>query len=235
MNGIVLRTIFYKDASKLIYLYTNQGIKTFIARNVLSMKSPLSVLSDAFKRVDLTVKDTPLASVEDVKVLDYYLETKKSYEKTILVHLMAEIILKNFTDDDDHQKGYSLLVKVLDQMEKSPYPFMYYLMFSLKSLYLLGFGLKISRCHHCDLNASYYDPFTLEALCETHGKNELNEKTYQLVTKLLKEDASLFEANPLDKSMMMTYFIMSMRLFETHLDFIPKSKEIILSYLKERP
>lgn len=234
MNGILLRTIPYKDSSKLIYVYTESGLKSFIARNVLSMKSHLRMLSDPYKKVTLKVKDKPLASVEEVALLSHYPLSKTSYEKTLYIHFIGEIILKNFTDDDDHTKGYSLLSKIFDQIESSPHPFLYVVMFSLKSLYLLGFGLRLNQCHHCDLKASYYDPFTLEALCETHGKNALNHEVFDLVKTLLLEEPSTYKAKALSSSLKQTLMVMMGRLFETHLDFKPKSKESIMSFLKEQ-
>lgn len=234
MIGIVLRTIPYKDTSKLIYVYTAAGVKSFIARNVLSMKSPLRLLADPYKKVDLKVKDKPLATVEDVRLLDHYPNTKRHYEKTLYVHFIGELILKNYTDDDDHPKGFSLLSKVLDQIDRHDDPFLYVLMFSLKSLYLLGFGLQLNQCHQCNLAAHYYDPFTCEALCETHGSNALNETIYALIKTVLLEDASLYHAPSMDRSLKITLFNMIQRLFDNHLSFNAQSKPSILSYFKEQ-
>lgn len=234
MKAFILRTIPYTEHAKLLYVYTAEGLKSMVARGVYKMDGPLRLTADPFKLFELEVSDRRLPSVKSAELLAHYPATKGHYEKTLMPHIIAETILKNVTDDDDHYKLFSLLIKVLEGIETHPDGFDYLMMFMLKLLYALGFGLRLGACHVCSATAGLgYDTRDLKTYCQAHLTDPGGVETYETLSTLLKADALTYNAKPRSKEEKKLLFQLIERLYADHLDFKAQSFQAFKAFLKE--
>ncbi len=236
MRAIILRTIPYQENAKLIYAYTPYGLKSAVARGVLKMNSPLKLAADPFKLLDIELSDKALPTLKSVKLVAHYPNTKANYEKTLLPHIIGETILKNVTDDDDHPKLFSLLVKTFEGIEHAEDGFDFLAMFMLKVLYFLGFGLKLGACHICGAQDGLgFDLKNHQTLCVAHGANASDQAWHEQLTAWLKADALDYHASPRDLTFKRQVFALVRTLYQDALDFNARSFQMYQNYLKETP
>lgn len=234
MNAIILRTIPYQENAKLLYAYTAQGHVSMIGRGLYKMHSPLKVAADPYKLLDIETGSRSLPTLKSAKLIAHYPKTKANYEKTLMPHIIGETILKNVTDDDDHPKLFSLLIKTLEGIEHADDGFDFLALFMFKLLYFLGFGLGLGACHVCGHKEGLgYIPRTFETLCKAHGAKEADQALYDTLLTWLKAEAFDYHAPPRDTAFKKHVFALIMRLYDHHLDFTAKSFAAYQSYLKE--
>ena len=234
MNAIILRTIPYQENAKLLYAYTTKGHISFIGRGLYKMNSPLKIAADPYKLIDIEISERKLPTLKSVKLIAHYPKTKENYEKTLMPHIIGETILKNVTEDDDHPKLFSLLIKTLEGIEQSEDGFDFLALFMFKLLYFLGFGLGVGACHACGAKDNLgYIPRDFKTVCEAHGANQDDQMLYDTLVTWLKAEAFDYQAMPRDTVFKRQIFALIMSLYDEHLDFTAKSFAAYQSYLKE--
>lgn len=234
MNAIILRTIPYQENAKLLYAYTAAGPVSFIGRGLYKMHSPLKMAADPFKLIDIEISARKLPTLKSVKLIAHYPKTKANYEKTLMPHIIGETILKNVTDDDDHPKLFSLLIKTFEGIEQSDDGFDFLALFMFKLLYFLGFGLGLGACQACGSQAALgYLARDLKTVCATHGATDEDQALYDTIVTWLKADAMTYQATPRPIAFKRQILALIMRLYDAHLDFTAKSFTAYQSFLKE--
>lgn len=234
MKAIILRTIPYQENAKLLYAYTAQGMVSMVGRGLFKMHSPLKIAADPFKLIDIELTSKRLPTLKAATLVAHYPNTKANYEKTLMPHIIGETLLKNVTEDDDHRKLFSLLIKTLEGIEQSPDGFDFLAMFMFKLLYFLGFGMGLGACHECGKTASLgTNARSLKTVCEAHGAAPQDQTLHAYIVTLLKADL-LDYASPVRTAPFKRQILgLIMQLYANHLDFTAQSFTAYQTYLKE--
>ena len=234
MKAIILKTIPYQESAKLLYAYTPDGLKSMIGRGLYKMSSPLRLAADPFKLIDIDLSKSKLPTLKAVRLVAHYPKTKANYEKTLMPHIIGETILKNVTDDDDHPKLFSLLVKTLEGIEQSPDGFDFLALFMVKLIYFLGFGLGLGACQVCGRTDSLgFLSRDLTCVCEAHGANAADIMRYETLVTWLKAEARTYQAPVREAAFKKATFQLITHLYDTHLAFNAHAFKAYIDYLKE--
>lgn len=135
-KGLIYKTLDYKESSKLLFLYTPRGKITLVAHGVKSLKHEYRVLSQYLTEIEFEDKGKEMFSLSKAKTICAFDSVKSNFTQMKQAALPLEIIDHLLTEDLPHDKIYDLLIQLLktDTVTAS-------LVFPLKMLYLLGYGL----------------------------------------------------------------------------------------------
>jgi DNA repair protein RecO (recombination protein O) len=226
------KTIAYQDSSKLVYAYSEIGLISYLARGVMKMSHPLAFAAEPHRLLDITLTKGSLPTLKEATLLNRYEHAKKDLEKTMIHHLMGETLQKNSAPEDDHVKLLSLMKKVFDQIETEQRPIKYAVLFLLKLLYFLGFGLHLKQCASCESNHELgFDIYALETQCSVHGSTPEKRRNHALITSYLTAEVSEDAISDLPDDIV--FLEMMGRLYDTHLDYQSKALKETLRYLKK--
>lgn len=226
------KTLDYQESAKLVYAYGETGLISFLARGVMKLSSPLAFAAEPFRMLDVSLSNSALPVLKEATLIDRYPVAKDDLLKTMVHHVIGEILAKNITPEDDHVKLLSLLQKVLKAIENNDDAFTLLAVFMLKSLYFLGFGLQLQQCTQCHhLHDLGYDLSQLKTVCESHGARAHEKKMHQLIVHYLKADIGPDRLTAIPNPIV---FLDALgRLYETHLDFQSKALKTLLRLLKK--
>ncbi len=233
--GHVLRTIDYKDNSKLLYVYTNEGIKSMIARGVKKMQSPLSHLAQSSNLINMTLSQAKLPTLKEAALIDYYPEIKNDLIKTTIMDVINELIYYNVGDNDNHEKMLAFIQKVAKAIEQTNTPLEVLLIFELKFLYFTGYAVPLKHCHVCQGREDLaFDLYEGALVCPTH--KEINhqyygKEIYKPMQYYYYVDILQFKALELEHKTMKQLFDITTALCSMHLGFTSKAKKILLTLI----
>ena len=114
IEGIIYKTLDYKESSKLLYVYTPKGKITLVANNVLNMKNNNRFLSQYLTHISFVGKDKQMYSLENASLINDFNKIKTNYDNIKLVSKLFIVIDKAVTPDLEHEKIFNELVKVLN-------------------------------------------------------------------------------------------------------------------------
>lgn len=190
IEAYILRTLDYRESSRLLYLYTPNGLQSALARGVKKMDAPYRHLAQTGHLVEIGLSSGRLPTVKVMQRLELYLPLKQSLIAQTVSHVAQELIYFNTTETDDHARLYSFLKKWLKQLEShaehSWAPLELLLIFELKFFYLLGYGIRFASCHVCGADTGlYFEPNTAMVACQNHV-DQLNQALHGTQFNLLK-------------------------------------------------
>ncbi|MFW5893244.1 MAG: DNA repair protein RecO, partial [Bacillota bacterium] len=143
IEGFILRTIDYKDTSRLLYAYTRKGHISMIARGVKKMTSPLRHQAQTHMRLEMDLSKGNLPTLKEARLIDHYPNIKADFIRSNALYAVSELIYFNVTGDDDHEKLYPFLIKVANALDASKAPLEILAIFEMKLLHFEGIGLNL--------------------------------------------------------------------------------------------
>ncbi|HOO44053.1 MAG TPA: DNA repair protein RecO, partial [Bacillota bacterium] len=150
IEGLILKKLDYKENSKIIYIYTDQGLKSVLVHGSKNIKSPFLNLVRVMNHVGLHVTGKDLKTLKDGDVINDYRALKNDLEKfTYGLHIL-ELVYHFATHDHDHQKLYQFLLKIFDIADIETNYIPYFNMVELKLLHLLGVNPLFKHCVSCE-------------------------------------------------------------------------------------
>ena len=148
-QGIVLKTIDYQENSKIIYLLTNNGIKSAIVRGAKNLKSHTYSYAQPLVKIDFELKKDRFIGA--FKIIDNYNNIKLNFDKLTHSLKIIEICYTLGEHITDSKLFYSFTTKILELINNKENNFdIYELIFKIKTLYLLGVAPVFSKCVICD-------------------------------------------------------------------------------------
>jgi len=148
-EAIVLRSLDYKDSSKILYLYTDEGLKSVIAHNVKKMNSINRVLSQNGNLIKLNYTKSDFPSLKEGELVNDYPNIRKDLVSYTYMNHIMELIGNTIPTDSDHLKLYSFVKKIFLLLDQEIDPEILSFIFELKLLYFLGYGLNFKECSIC--------------------------------------------------------------------------------------
>ncbi|MDE7385469.1 MAG: DNA repair protein RecO, partial [Anaeroplasmataceae bacterium] len=176
MEGIVLKTIDYKEKSKLVYLYTPSGIISVKALD--ATKTKLGFIT-TLNQVEFEMSSGKLPTV-----IEYSL--KKSfysiYESLIKVGVLTPIldIIFHLEEGVNHRRIYSFLIQTLNELLDTELPYQILSIFLVKMLAVFGIKPELKKCVRCSkTNLVNFSCLEGGALCDSCSL--FHERNYQLL------------------------------------------------------
>jgi DNA repair protein RecO (recombination protein O) len=170
IEGIVCKVIDYKDSSKILYIYTQEGPISVMARGVKKMTSVMRNLAQVgnFIRFDAPKKE--LSTLKEATLLDSYESIQYDVEAfTFLSHIL-ELTYNTVDQHNDHPKLISFLKRLLRLINEGANPETASFIFELKLLYFLGYGLHFNTCMTCDSPNVLFSVSDGGHVCKEHAK-----------------------------------------------------------------
>ncbi|MCF7923681.1 MAG: DNA repair protein RecO [Candidatus Izimaplasma sp.] len=229
IEGIILKQINYKESSKIIYLYTKNGLISVLVHGSNKLKSPYLNLVRVFSQVKLHVSGKNLKTLRDGEVINNNLEFTKDFDKyTYILHL-TEIIYYFSGHDHDHEKLYLFLNKIFKQLRLTDDYIPFINMAELKLLYLLGVQPMLDKCVICGSTNNL--TFSVEdggLCCELHKENAVFQKeTITLLKSLYYYDFNNPQPISYNKNSLMNLRLLIDEYYEYHLNYRSKSRKML--------
>ncbi|XMB66481.1 DNA repair protein RecO [Mycoplasmatota bacterium zrk1] len=185
-EGILIKSIDYTDSSKIIYLITESGIVSLLAKGARKLKSPLRQLCQTISKISYNQSESKkLPIMYSGDVVNPYLGIIQDLEKTSYVSHIFEVIYKLSTDID-FSTLYKFLNITLDRIEKGIDVELISFVFELKFLYLLGINPVFNRCADCDSNETIgFDVYRGGMICSQH-KTDYSIFDIEFITGIYK-------------------------------------------------
>ena len=147
-QGIVLKTIDYQENSKIIYLLTNNGIKSAVVRGAKNLKSHTYSYAQPLVKIEFELKKDRYIGAN--KIINNYNNVKLDFEKLTHCLKIIEICYTLGEHITDSKLFYSFTSEILDLINSNNIYDIYELIFKIKTLYLLGVAPVFSKCVSCD-------------------------------------------------------------------------------------
>lgn len=195
IEGIVISEYPFEESSKIIKVFTKDGIISIIAKGAKKLKSPFfSVTSKlSYGIFNIMYKESGLSRLLDVDILNDYRNIRKDIVKTSYATYITELITKVYKHESD-SNIFKLYIQCLDKISDGYDPLIISDILRLKSLDYLGIRPIIDRCVECGNNtdivtiSSYYGGY----ICKNCLRNEklFSTKTISLIRGLYYVDIS---------------------------------------------
>ena len=111
-QGVVLKTIDYQENSKIIYLLTNQGIKSAVVRGAKNLKSHTYSYAQPLVKIEFEIKKDRYIGAN--KILDNYNSIKLDYNKITYALRIIEICYTLGEHITDSKLFYDFTTEILD-------------------------------------------------------------------------------------------------------------------------
>lgn len=233
MEGFILRTIDYQDHAKLLYVYTETGLKSLIARGVKKMNSPWRHLAQTTNLIAMDISKGKLPTLKDATLLDYYPAIKNDLIKQTVFNAVCEYIYYNITDEDDHVKLFNFIKKVAKTLETTEHPLETLFVFELKFLHFLGYSPGLRACHQCGQKETLLYDVNLGSLsCAKHQNPQhthVDKTIYQPMQIFYLCDITTVQPLDLNSTTQQKLNDVTTSLFEMHLGFRSKAKKVLCS------
>lgn len=156
MEGITLRTIDYKDSSKIIYLITPYGKKNLILKGCKNYKNKNNKFKDIYQELSFYNTNKELGTFIDGDIINDFKNIKNDLDKYETMSNISNLVYKYLDDNLNYLKLYKLIKTSfyfidnlkIDTNLKRNLNFTY-LLFLLKFLYFIGYQPNFESCNIC--------------------------------------------------------------------------------------
>lgn len=184
IKGIILKSINYKESSKIVYIYTKKGLRSVLIHGSNKIKNRYLNLSRILNYVDIFVSGKDLLTFRDGDVLEGFRNIVSNLEKYTYTTHVLELIYVFSGHEHDHEKFLNFLLKIFGIVNDTDNYIVYLNMIELKFLYLLGVNPMFKQCVECERTDNLQ--FSVEAggmCCPDHLQRPTkisNESLYYL-------------------------------------------------------
>ena len=174
MEGIVINTIDYKEKSKIVYLYTPNGISSVKALDVMKKNLGFTV---TLNYVEFEMSNSKFPTVLEYSLKKSYYNSFQDIKKMGVVFTLVDII-KRLEGDYPHNRIFSFFLNCLNLLEKGEEPRFVLSLFLIKMLYIFGVKPSFEECVFC--GSKNIVDFSINSggpICSNCGShNEINLK-----------------------------------------------------------
>lgn len=173
-EGIILRTIDYKDNSKILYIYTKDGLISVLARGVKKLNSPFKSSVLTYNLVSFTATNKKLPTLVDCAVIDYFNDIKTDYLQALKISRMSNMVLMVTEPSKLLYDFFISSIKNILNYENIMD------IFYMKMTYFFGVNPQL-KCH-CGNDIVYFDIEEGIGYCANHTNSD-NHKLVDLIKK----------------------------------------------------
>lgn len=194
IEGIVIHSNDYKDADKIVTIFTKElGKLQFLARGVRKITSKNRSSIDIFTYGEyLLSKGKAYYILSQGKVINGYMFLRKDLLKTAVGMTINIFLLDVIYENDPQKEIFNLYTWTLNHLEKSSNPRMLLRYFLIKSILFLGHKPPLEECNVCGkMNEDYFYDFNEGTLiCKNCGNTgfSLSRELIELYIALENDD-----------------------------------------------
>lgn len=154
IEGIIIREIPYGETSKIIHVYTKEGIISIMCKGAKSMKSPFraTTLKFTYGKFNIYYKENKLSTLHSVDIINPLSKIKNDITLLSYVNYITELttqVLKQ-TTNNLYEDYISAILKIEEGLD----PLILANILEIKYLDDLGVGLNLDSCVSCGSKAS---------------------------------------------------------------------------------
>jgi len=151
-EGIVLKSMEYEDADKIVTIYTkNYGKITAIAKGVRKIKSKFgSSLEILTHSIFLIYKGRNIDIVSQAEILESFFSTSKNVIKFAFAANCVEIVNRLTEEREINIDLFNLLREVLHGLRRANDPKLLTLSFKWQTISMLGYRPSLNHCCRCN-------------------------------------------------------------------------------------
>ncbi len=204
IEAIVCRSLDYKDSSKILYLYTESGTMSVIARGVKKLKSINRFLSQVPNVILFDKTKGQFPTLKEGELKQEFPNIELDIESFTFVSHILELTVNVIDQENDHPKMYDFLKRLLSKFNEGFDPEILSFIFELKLLHFLGNGIRFKSCSICDENRNLvYSIRYGGVVCKRHLEpleEHFDEAIYQKIFSLYYMDINHFKQPDLSKN-----------------------------------
>jgi DNA repair protein RecO (recombination protein O) len=159
-EGVVLRSLRYSEADRILHLYTrDRGRIGAIAKGIRKTKSRFGARLEPLSHVELVLHEGSgeLQTVTGVDLIASHHETRENSYRLAAALIGAEAMLRLFGEPEANARAFEALARFLDLIDDAPVPEdpsrpeldPLALSFQLKLLWLSGYLPHVTACVEC--------------------------------------------------------------------------------------
>lgn len=193
VEGIIISEMTYKDSSKIINIFTEEGVIGVIAKGAKKIKKPFFATTGKFTYgvFNIFYKENGLSSLIEVDVINNYSKIKKDIKLISYVTYITELSTRVY-NHEQNKNIYELYISCLNKINEGYDPLVITNIIKLKLLDYLGIRPVIDKCVICGNKtdiitiSSYYGGY----VCKNCYKDEkiVSPKTISLIRMLYYVD-----------------------------------------------
>ena len=145
-EGIIIKTINYKETSKIIYLVTKDGLTSLEVKGANKINGHSHIYSSLLSKIAFSENKHFFQSG---KVLNNYVKIKNNFDKLNVTLKILEFTYTLVEHICDFDVFYNFLSEILDLIEEEDSFNYYETIFYIKTLYLLGIAPMFKSCVNC--------------------------------------------------------------------------------------
>ena len=168
VEGIVCRVLDYKDSSKILYIYTKFGQISIIARGVKKLSSLSRNLSQIGNIISFMDSGKDLATLKDGELINDFESIHFDLETFTYLSHMLELAYHVIDHQSNHQKMYNFMERLMKMMNEGMDAEIISIIFELKLLHFLGYGLNFKGCNQCDSDDLVFSVSDGGLICKRH-------------------------------------------------------------------
>jgi DNA repair protein RecO (recombination protein O) len=234
IKGLVLKSINYKESSKIIYVYTISGLRSVLIHGSNKLKNRYLNLSRVLNYIDIYVSGKELVTFRDGDILNGYRDIANNLEKyTYSTHIL-ELVYSFSSHQHDHEKLLNFLLKIFSKIEKETNYIPYLNMVELKLLFLLGVNPLFNQCVSCERTDNLKFSVTEGGMCcPDHLKNpiKISEKGLFNLKYLYYFDLAKDKVLEIDDSNLREVRNILDKYYEYHLNTKTNSRKLLMGLI----
>ncbi len=236
IEGIVLKSLDYKDSSKILYLYTEKGLLSIIAHGVKKMNNINRFLSQNGNLIRFTHSSGKFPSLKEGELINDYPKIKEDILAYTYMNHIMELVNNTISEDLNHSKMFSFLKRLFNLFNDQYNPEILSFVFELKLLFFLGYGLNFKKCNICGKTENLV--FSIDSgglVCPEHlsfKQESYGSDIYKILISLYYIDISDFEIPIVTDNQLVIIRHIIDQLFDQYVSFRTKSRKILLQLQK---
>lgn len=151
-NGIVLKSLPYKENDALLSVFTKEyGKVTLLAKGIKKIKSKNSPACQSLTKSEFTfIPRIGISTLIKATSIDYYMLIKKDIIKEAYASFILEFYYKNCTDNQPNIEEYNLINTYLTLLNSQEQSWLLYVLLISSLLELSGSKLCADGCVRCN-------------------------------------------------------------------------------------
>ena len=185
IEGIIVREIPYGETSKIIHVYTSEGIISIMCKGARTLKSPFraTTLKFTYGKFYVFYKENKLSTLKNVDIINPLSKIKNDIFLLSYINYLTELttqVIKQTTDNIYEDYIFAIL-----KIESGLDPLIITNIIEIKYLDYLGVGLNLNACVSCGAKTNI---ITIDGdrggyICANCYQNEIivDKKTIELL------------------------------------------------------
>lgn len=166
-KGIVIKTIDYKETSKIVYCLTPIGKLSIKALGTKKYKNKNFNFGEVLNYVEMEITNTEFPSLVDFSIIDDFSDIKKDLKSFLWCSYLLEFLNKT-PNDIPYERCLNYLINALKKITTSKDAMIIALMTQIKWLPLFGITPLFDKCMVCGNKPSFISVERGCSLCDFH-------------------------------------------------------------------